>query len=130
MFKNYILKTSTIWSSTETIIADKWACSTSAHGTQLNTSMCCLGSRDRIITIRLPVGMIHLDVCDGVPRVNQGEPVWARGFVGTAEGFGFPVCPVDVVLKQCQCNHPWDVLVRDWKERDPQINAHPWETAS
>lgn len=43
--------------------------------TQLNTSLCCLGSRDRIITIRLPVGMIHLDVCDGVPRVNQGQPV-------------------------------------------------------
>lgn len=24
--------------------------------------------------IRLPVRVIHLDVCDGVPRVNQGEP--------------------------------------------------------
>lgn len=85
--------------------------------TQLKTSMWCSESRDRTITIGLPVRMVHLDVCDGVPRVHQGQPARARGFVGTAEGFGFPVCPVDVVFKQGQCDHPWDVLVRDWKER-------------
>lgn len=68
--------------------------------TKWNTPM-GMESMDRIITIRLPIWMIHLDVCYGMPWVNQWQSVWSRGFVGTAEWFGFPICPVDVVFKQC-----------------------------
>ena len=56
---------------------------------------------ERIITIRLSIRMIHLDICDGMPWVNQWESVCSRGFMGTAEWLGFPISPVDVVFKQC-----------------------------
>lgn len=56
---------------------------------------------ERIITIGLSIRMIHLDICDGMPWVNQWESVCSRGFMGTAEWLGFPISPVDVVFKQC-----------------------------
>lgn len=38
--------------------------------------------------------------------------VGARGLVGSVDGLGLPVGPVDIVLEQGQCKDVWDILAQ------------------
>lgn len=47
-----------------------------------------------------------------VQRADEERLVGARGLMSSVYGLGLPVSPVDVVLKQRQCEDVRDVLVQ------------------
>lgn len=54
--------------------------------------------------------MVDVDVHGPVQGADQHGLVGAKGLVGSVDGFGLPVCPVDVLLEQSHGKDVWNVL--------------------
>lgn len=58
--------------------------------------------------------MVDLDGFDGLPGVEELDPLSAGRLVSTSQRFGLPVSPIDKVLKQSQRHYSLDVIVGHW----------------
>lgn len=50
--------------------------------------------------IWLPVRVIDVDIHGPMQGADQHRLVGARGFVGSVDGFGLPVSPINVIFKE------------------------------
>lgn len=62
--------------------------------------------------IGLAQGVEDVQVHGPVQRADEESLVGARGLVGSVDGLGLPVGPVDIVLKQGQGEDVWDILAQ------------------
>lgn len=71
--------------------------------------------------------MVDLDGFDGLPGVEELNPLSAGCLVSTSQRFGLPVSPVDKVLKQSQRHYSLDVIVGHWNGTNnhsgPQLHS-------
>ena len=54
-----------------------------------------------------------MDVHRPVQCADEYRFVRPRGLVCPVDGFGFPVSPINVILKECQGKDVGDILIQD-----------------
>lgn len=81
----------------------------------------------QLLTIGLAQGVEDVQVHGTVQRADEESLVGARGLVGSVDGFGLPVGPVDIVLKQGQGEDVWDILAqhcgRGWGQTQQPVST-------
>lgn len=73
-----------------------------------------------VLTIWLPVSVENMDVHWPVQSADQDGFVGTCGLVGPVDGFGLPISPINVILKECQGKDMGNILAQDWKRRERQ----------
>ena len=68
-------------------------------------------------TLRLSIGVVDVDVIWIDQVADETDLVGSLSLVGSVDGFGLPVCPVDVILKQS--NTPDVVLTHNCRSTKP-----------
>lgn len=72
----------------------------------------CAAPQSPRLTIRLPVRVVDVDVHGAVQSADQQRLVGTRGLVGSVDGFGLPVGPINVILKEGECKDVRDILAQ------------------
>lgn len=80
------------------------------------------------LTIWLAQGMENVQVHGPVQRADEERLVGTRGLVGSVDGLGLPVGPVDIILKQGQCKNVRDVLVQHCRQEGQVSSEAYWES--
>lgn len=65
--------------------------------------------------------MVHMDVHWSVQGTDQHGLVGSQCFMSPIDGLGFPVRPVDVLLKQSHGKDVWNILDQDYMETQTRI---------
>lgn len=74
-------------------------------------------------TVWLAQGMEDMQVHGPVQCADEEGLVGTRGLVGSVDGLGLPVSPVDIVLKQGQGEDVRDVLVQHCRQGRGQVST-------
>ena len=82
----------------------------------------------RPLTLGLTVGVVDVHVHGSVEDADQGGLVGAQGLMGSVDGLGLPVRPVDVLLKQSHGKDVWDVLRQNCRGHRLSV-THPFGAA-
>lgn len=82
------------------------------HGPLVVSCRPCAPRHTCLLTVWLAQGVEDVEVHGPVQGADEQGFVGTCGLVGSVDGLGFPVCPVDVVFKQGQCKDVWDVLAQ------------------
>lgn len=76
-----------------------------------------------VLTGRLSVGMVDVDIHRPVQCADQHGLVGTQCFVSSVDGLGLPVGPVDVILKQSHGEDVWDVVIQHCMEEHRLSNT-------
>ena len=72
-------------------------------------------------TLRLSIGVVDVEVIWIVQVTDECDLVGSLSLVGSVDGSGLPVCPVDVILKHS--NGIDVVLTHNYRRTKPQIKS-------
>ncbi len=81
-----------------------------------------LPARMGLLTLRLAIGMVNVDVHGSMQGADQGGLVGTQSLMSSVDGLCLPVGPVDVFFKQSHGEDVGDVLAENCEAPDKQLN--------